>query len=39
MKILCFIQYEDKINGVSKEAISLGQEITKKTNGELQKTF
>ena len=35
MKTLCFIQYDDKINGVSKEAISLSQEIVKKTNGEL----
>ena len=35
MKILCFIQYDEKINGVSKEAVSLSQEITNKTNGEL----
>ena len=35
MKTLCFIQYDDKINGVSKEAISLSQEIAEKTNGEL----
>ena len=35
MKILCFIQYDEKINGVSKEAIALSQEIRSKTNGEL----
>ena len=35
MKILCFIQYDEKINGVSKEAVSLSQEIASKANGEL----
>ena len=35
MKILCFIQYDEKINGVSKEAISLSQEIVNKTGGDL----
>ena len=36
MKILCFIQYEDNtINGVSKEALSLAQELSEKVNGEL----
>ena len=35
MKILCFIQYDKKINGVSKEAIALSQEIAEKTNSEL----
>lgn len=35
MKILCFIQYDEKINGVSKEAVSLSQEIASKTNGKL----
>ena len=35
MKILCFIQYDEKINGVSKEAVSLSQEIASKTSGEL----
>ena len=36
MKILCFIQYEDSIiNGVSKEALSLSQEIAEKYNANL----
>ena len=36
MKILCFIQYEDNaINGVSKEALSLSQEISEKYNANL----
>ena len=36
MKILCFIQYEDNtINGVSKEALSLSQEIAEKYNADL----
>ena len=36
MKILCFIQSEDKsINGVSKEALSLSQELCEKNSGEL----
>ena len=36
MKILCFIQYEDNtINGVSKEALALSQEIAEKHNGNL----
>ena len=36
MKILCITQYDDNmINGVSKEAISLGQELSEKTNGQL----
>ena len=36
MKILCITQYDDgAINGVSKEAISLGQELSEKTNGKL----
>ena len=36
MKILCFIQSEDNsINGVSKEALSLSQELCEKVNGEL----
>lgn len=36
MKILCFIQSEDNItNGVSKEALSLSQELSEKTGGSL----
>jgi|TARA_Y100000996_G_scaffold102954_1_gene75150 electron transfer flavoprotein alpha subunit len=36
MKILCFIQYEDNtINGVSKEALSLSQEIAANSGAEL----
>jgi electron transfer flavoprotein alpha subunit len=36
MKILCFIQYEDNtINGVSKEALSLSQEIAANSGSEL----
>ena len=36
MKILCITQYDDNaINGVSKEAICLGQELSEKTNGDL----
>ena len=36
MKILCFIQSEDSsINGVSKEALSLSQELCEKNNGNL----
>ena len=35
MKILCFTQYDDNINGVSKEAVALSQEIAEKTNGQL----
>ncbi|MAV63958.1 MAG: electron transfer flavoprotein subunit alpha [Candidatus Marinimicrobia bacterium] len=33
MKILCFVQYDDKVNGVSKEAVSLSQEVAEKTDG------
>ena len=36
MKILCFIQSEDNVtNGVSKEALSLSQELSEKTGGTL----
>ena len=36
MKILCITQYDDNLlNGVSKEAIVLGQELREKTNGNL----
>ena len=36
MKILCFIQYEDNaVNGVSKEALSLSQEIAEKYSANL----
>ena len=36
MKILCFIQTEDNVlNGVSKEALSLSQDISEKTGAEL----